>query len=325
MTNTHRTSRQTHLTKAQIRALVTLTLVFVVAIAALIQECASNRKDSTGKQSTSAAAATTIAADPTKTTVRFLDIGQGDSTIVELPDGKTMVIDAGPRGSAKTIEAQLKADGRPQVDYLVATHPDADHIGGMAELIADADIKSIWAPNATNNTETFRNFLSAIDRKGLTITQAVSGTTIAKTDQYSIDILWPPSSAHFDDTNDYSIIIKLTVGEKTFLFTGDAPAALINQAVEGHIDVLKVSHHGSRTGTTKKLAAKLSPNYAVMSYAVDNDYGHPHESVLRALSASHTQVYGTGANGTVTAITDGSTINIYVQKEGTPVAPPKVK
>ena len=123
MTNTHRTSRQTHLTKAQIRALATLTLVFVIAIATLIQECATNRKDSTGQQSASAAAVTTIAADPTKTTVRFLDIGQGDSTIVELPDGKTMVIDAGPRGSAKTIEAQLKADGRPQVDYLVATIP----------------------------------------------------------------------------------------------------------------------------------------------------------------------------------------------------------
>ena len=87
MTNTHRASRQTHLTKAQMRALATLTLVFVVAIATLIQECATNRKDSTSQQSASAAAVTTIAADPTKTTVRFLDIGQGDSTIVELPDG----------------------------------------------------------------------------------------------------------------------------------------------------------------------------------------------------------------------------------------------
>ena len=128
----------------------------------------------------------------------------------------------------------------------------------MAELIADADIKSIWAPNATNNTETFRNFLSAIDRKGLTITQAVSGTTIAKTDQYSIDILWPPSSAHFDNTNDYSIIIKLTVGEKTFLFTGDAPAALINQAIEGHIDVLKVSQRRFPDSMSAALMAKIT-------------------------------------------------------------------
>uniref|UniRef100_UPI00261F9F82 ComEC/Rec2 family competence protein n=1 Tax=uncultured Campylobacter sp. TaxID=218934 RepID=UPI00261F9F82 len=192
-------------------------------------------------------------------------------------------------------------------------HPDADHIGGMAELIADADIKSIWAPNATNNTETFRNFLSAIDKKGLTITQATSGTTIAKTDQYSIDILWPPSSAHFDNTNDYSIIIKLTVGEKTFLFTGDAPAALINQAVEDHIDVLKVSHHGSRTGTTKKLAAKLSPDYAVMSYAIGNDYGHPSPKTLSRVTSLGMAVARTDTEGSI-AVSSGDDGRIGVRR-----------
>lgn len=325
MTNAHCTSHQHRLTKAQIRTLTTLALTFVIAVAALIQECTTRPYDATAQSDAPAAVTAAASADPTKTTIRFLDIGQGDATIVELPDGKTMVIDAGPRGSAKTIESQLKADHRNQIDYLIATHPDADHIGGMAELIRDTDVKSIWAPNATNNTETFKNFLNAIDKKGLTISQAATGATIVQSDQYSIDILWPPAAAQFDDTNDYSIIIKLTVGEKTFLFTGDAPTALIDQATEGHIDVLKVSHHGSHTGTNKALVTKLSPDYAVISYALDNDYGHPHASVLKALNSAHTQVYGTGANGTVTAVTDGSTIALYVQHEGTPVAPPKSK
>lgn len=246
MTRKRRTSRRKRLTKAQIRTLITLAFVFISAVTTLIYECV-------GRQATSATdpQATVVAttpADPTKTTVRSLDIGQGDSTIIELPDGKTMVIDAGPRGSEKIIEAQLEADNRSRIDYLVATHPDADHIGGMAQLIKDTDVGSIWAPNVTNNTETFRSLLNAIDKKGLTITQASSGTNIAKTDQYSIDILWPPTSAQFDDTNGYSIIIKLTVSERTFLFTGDAPTDAIMRSVDGHVDVLKVSHHGSRTG-----------------------------------------------------------------------------
>ena len=215
-------------------------------------------------------------------TIKFIDVGQGEAILIALPE-KTVLIDAGPTGSAPKIAQVLQELGRNKIDYLVATHPDEDHIGGMADVISSTQIGTIYAPNKTNNTATYRKFLTAIQNNNLQITLAEAGTIIDQTDSYKLEILWPKKDANFPDTNDYSIIIKLTVGNKTFLFTGDAPTSAILDSNPGHIDVLKVSHHGSRTGTTEQLVRKLSPTYAVVSYAVDNSYGHPMQSVLNAL------------------------------------------
>ena len=232
-----------------------------------------------------------------------------------------MLIDAGPTGSAPKIAQVLQELGRDKIDYLVATHPDEDHIGGMADVISNTQIGTIYAPNKTNNTATYRKFLTAIQNNNLQITLAEAGTIIDQTDSYKLEILWPKKDANFPDTNDYSIIIKLTVGNKTFLFTGDAPTSAILDSNPGHIDVLKLSHHGSRTGTTEQLVRKLSPTYAVLSYAVDNSYGHPMQSVLNALHKHSVEVWGTGANGTITITCDGTNIDISGEKPGTVVAP----
>ena len=202
-------------------------------------------------------------------TIKFIDVGQGEAILIALPE-KTMLIDAGPTGSAPKIAQVLQELGRNKIDYLVATHPDEDHIGGMADVISNTQIGTIYAPNKTNNTATYRKFLAAIQNNNLQITLAEAGTIIDQTDSYKLEILWPKKDANFPETNDYSIIIKLTVGNKTFLFTGDAPTNAILNSNPGHIDVLKLSHHGSRTGTTEVLIHKLSPTYAVLSYAVDN-------------------------------------------------------
>ena len=253
-------------------------------------------------------------------TIKFIDVGQGEAILIALPE-KTMLIDAGPTGSAPKIEQVLQELGRDKIDYLVATHPDEDHIGGMAGVISNTQIGTIYAPNKTNNTATYRKFLTAIRDNNLQITLAEAGTVIDQTDAYKLEILWPTKDANFPDTNDYSIIIKLTVGTKTFLFTGDAPTNAILDANPGHIDVLKLSHHGSRTGTTEQLVRKLSPTYAVLSYALDNSYGHPMQSVLNALHKHSVEVWGTGANGTITITCDGTTIDISSEKNGTVVAP----
>lgn len=270
-------------------------------------------------QSDSGAPSTTAQASA-NVTIKFIDVGQGEAILIALPE-KTMLIDAGPTGSAPKIAQVLQELGRNKIDYLVATHPDEDHIGGMADVISNTQIGTIYAPNKTNNTATYRKFLTAIQNNNLQITLAEAGTIIDQTDSYKLEILWPKKDVNFPETNDYSIIIKLTVGTKTFLFTGDAPTSAILDSNPGHIDVLKLSHHGSRTGTNEQLVRRLSPTYAVLSYALDNSYGHPMQSVLNALHKHSVEVWGTGANGTITITCDGTTIDISGEKPGTVVAP----
>ena len=281
---------------------------------------ASSQPDSSAASQSDTGAPSTTTQTSANVTIKFIDVGQGEAILIALPE-KTMLIDAGPTGSAPKIAQVLQELGRDKIDYLVATHPDEDHIGGMADVISSTQIGTIYAPNKTNNTATYRKFLAAIQNNNLQITLAEAGTIIDQTDSYKLEILWPKKDANFPDTNDYSIIIKLTVGNKTFLFTGDAPTSAILDSNPGHIDVLKLSHHGSRTGTTEQLIRKLSPTYAVVSYALDNSYGHPMQSVLNALHKHSVEVWGTGANGTITITCDGTNIDISGEKPGTVVAP----
>ena len=303
-------------------AALTQPLPTVVSPAGSPQQdsAASSQPDSSAASQSGSSALSDTTQASTNVTIKFIDVGQGEAILIALPE-KTMLIDAGPTGSAPKIAQVLQELGRDKIDYLVATHPDEDHIGGMADVISSTQIGTIYAPNKTNNTATYRKFLTAIQNNNLQITLAEAGTIIDQTDAYKLEILWPTKDANFPDTNDYSIIIKLTVGTKTFLFTGDAPTSAILDSNPGHIDVLKLSHHGSRTGTNEQLVRRLSPTYAVLSYALDNSYGHPMQSVLNALHKHSVEVWGTGANGTITITCDGTTIDISSEKNGTVVAP----
>ena len=305
-------------------ATLTVALYFSAALTqplpTTLSPADSPQQGSTAPSQSDASAPSATAQSSTNVTIKFIDVGQGEAILITLPE-KTMLIDAGPTGSAPKIAQVLQELGRNKIDYLVATHPDEDHIGGMADVISNTQIGTIYAPNKTNNTATYRKFLTAIQNNNLQITLAEAGTIIDQTDSYKLEILWPKKDAIFPETNDYSIIIKLTVGNKTFLFTGDAPTNAILNSNPGHIDVLKLSHHGSRTGTTEVLIHKLSPTYAVLSYAVDNPYGHPMQSVLNALRKHSVEVWGTGANGTITITCDGTNIDISGEKPGTVVAP----
>ena len=303
-------------------AALTQPLPTVVSPAGSPQQgsAASSQQDSAAPSQSDTRAPSATAQTSANVTIKFIDVGQGEAILIALPE-KTMLIDAGPTGSAPKIAQVLQELGRNKIDYLVATHPDEDHIGGMADVISSTQIGTIYAPNKTNNTATYRKFLTAIQNNNLQITLAEAGTIIDQTDSYKLEILWPKKDANFPDTNDYSIIIKLTVDNKTFLFTGDAPTNAILNSNPGHIDVLKLSHHGSRTGTTEQLVRKLSPTYAILSYAVDNPYGHPMQSVLNALRKHSVEVWGTGANGTITITCDGTNIDISGEKPGTVVAP----
>jgi beta-lactamase superfamily II metal-dependent hydrolase len=254
--------------------------------------------------------------------VRFVDVGQGDGSVIEFPDGKTLVIDTAADADG-AVNSVLASDKRTTINWLVATHPDADHIGGLAGVIASNNVKSVWAPRVNSSTRTYTNFLNAVSSAGLSIHNAVSGKTIAKGSGYSIELLWPPKGASYSDTNDYSAIVLVKYGSKRFLFTGDAPVEAQEQAGSGHVDVLKVSHHGSASGTDDALAATLSPQIAVLSYGLDNSYGHPTQTAIDALKSTGAKVYGTGAQGTVTVTTNGKKLHVKTERSGKVVAASK--
>lgn len=250
-----------------------------------------------------------VSADSSK--VHFIDVGQGDSELVELPNGQTMLIDAGTPQSGNQVANEIKSLGYSRIDYLVATHPHADHIGGMAEVINSFDIGEIYMPKVSTTTATYENLLYAIAAKGLSIHTAKAGVTIAADNTFSVQII-SPMLDDYADINDWSAIIRYNTASKNVLFTGDAGKDVIRDANPGKIDVLKVSHHGSRTGTDEALATELSPAYAVISCGLNNSYGHPHEEALDALKGTH--LYRTDLQGTIDMTIDANGISVASSK-----------
>lgn len=250
-------------------------------------------------------------------TIRYLDVAQGDSALVELPDGKTMLVDAGEASASQIVLDALAAAKVDRIDYLVASHPHADHIGGMEAVLETIEVGEVWAPDAPDATDTYTGFLDAVENKGLSIDKAVAGAEIVNSSEgYEVSILGPQDGVNSSDMNDYSSIIKVEYGDTSFLFTGDASADDIVDAKPGHVDVLKAAHHGSETGTDTATLEETTPEYIVISYAEGNSYGHPDQSVLDAISDTTAKTYSTAANGTITAVSDGKEIAISVEREG---------
>ncbi len=234
----------------------------------------------------------------------FIDVGQGDSAFLELPNGQTMLIDAGVAARGRTVVDYIRGRGFSRIDYLVMTHPDADHIGGMATVISSLDIGAVYAPDCGSTTKAWENTLDAIAAKGLTITPATAGGTIVNAGDLSVRFTWPETIG--DDANDNSAVVLVTYEGKTSLFTGDADADSLTASTPGHVDILKVSHHGSETGTSAALVAKITPSYAVISCGAGNSYGHPAASVLALLGDA--TLFRTDLQGSVTAYVDDAAI-----------------
>lgn len=255
-------------------------------------------------------------------TVHFIDVGQGDCTFIELPDGSCVLIDAGERSASDDVISYIRSLGYSSIDYVIATHPHADHIGGLIDVLGEFEVGELWAPAVSASTNTFFDFLEAVEDAGLSINVALQGDVIVSSEEwgYSLEVLGPDDDVSGDDLNDYSLILLLTYGENTVLLAGDAPYEETLQDVDGHVDVLKVAHHGSYTGTNQSLAEILSPSIAVISYGEDNSYGHPHQVTLDALESVGATIYGTAVNGTVVVTLDGSTVSVEVEREGTVVA-----
>lgn len=244
--------------------------------------------------------------------VHYIDVGQGDSIFIQLPNKETMLIDGGTKSNGDTVLNYLKEEKVEKIDYLVGTHPHEDHIGGLIEVINQYDIGKIYMPDIVHTTKTFENLLLAISNKGYKMNKAIAGDMILNEEALSLKILAPEKDYQSSNLNNYSVVIKLDYKGNGFIFTGDAEKAsedtMLNMAYDLKADVLKAGHHGSNTSTTDGFLDKVNPKYVVISAGTNNRYNHPDQDILDKLKARNIQVFRTDLDGTIVAESDGRNI-----------------
>lgn len=251
--------------------------------------------------------------------VNFLDVGQGDSEFIQLPDGKCMLIDASTAEYAETVYDEISSIGYERIDYLVATHPHADHIGGMTDIVNAFDIGEIYMPKAQTDTRTFEHLLQSVSDKGLSIKTASAGTVIYNDDTLSIELL-APVSTDYDNLNNYSAVVRLEYGECVFLFMGDAEEQVEKELLDKYpserlaADVIKVGHHGSSTSSSEKFVYTVKPDYAVIEVGEGNSYGHPHSESLERWENIGAQILRTDNNGNISVVSDGRELTVICER-----------
>lgn len=243
-----------------------------------------------------------------KMEVHYLDVGQGDATLIILPNQEVMLIDAGERSKGAFVREYIEDLGIRKIDYLVGTHPHTDHIGGLEEVINNFDIGSIYMPRASSTSKTFESLLNTINEKNLKVKSAKSGVNIIDEDGLKIDIV-APNSVKYSSLNNYSAVIKITYKNNKFLFMGDAEEVSEKEIKEDvSADVIKIGHHGSNTSSSKEFIARVKPKYAIISVGDGNKYNHPSKDVLKTLEDIGASVYRTDILGTIVISSDGSNI-----------------
>lgn len=247
--------------------------------------------------------------------VVFLDVGQGDSQLV-LCDGQAMLIDTGVSDAANDVLDCLHDHGITTLDYLVLTHPHADHIGGANILLENTDVQHVLMPDAVNNTSTYEKTLDAIEAKSLPVTIPEVGHTFSLGSALCT-VLSPQAHGYEDDLNDYSLVLMVEYAGRKILFTGDTgrePQREMMDAFDLSCDVYKVAHHGSYENNHADWIEALSPTYAVIS-CDGVSYEHPHEGTVDNLDASGVITYRTDQVGTVTlTVTSSGEMDIQTEK-----------
>jgi len=242
----------------------------------------------------------------------FIDVGQGDSSLIITPNGKTILIDAGDEAHAKKVVSYIREQGIEKLDLVIATHPDADHIGGMDKVIKNFDIGVFAMPDVSAKTNQYKQIQRELKAKKMKVTRLYQGDKVQIDDDIDFEILSPVKGKKYDDTNEYSIVAKIVYKDTSFILMGDATMEnevdIINNVPDIDIDVLKLGHHGSSTSSSDYFITKTSPNIAIISCGKNNKYGHPHQEVMRVLKKHGVTPYRTDEMGDIVITSDGKEI-----------------
>lgn len=300
-------------------------LLAVVLIGVIIVSLLSNKESDTNSENmnpTATSSDTEINKNIVQATdnikVHIINIGQGDAILIQ-SENDTILIDGGNKGKGDDVLTYLAENNVTELTAVISTHPDADHIGGLAEIIRGIQVQSVYAPRITHTTEAYKQFLLSVKEKSLKIKVAKNGVQIpTKTDGLTLDFISPTKDYSKSDLNDWSAVLKMTHGEKKFLFTGDAetPAEddMMTANVLEPIDVLKVSHHGAAEASNTNYLQQIKPKIAVISVGKDNRYDHPTDVVLQRLKKIGTKIYRTDQHGSIIFISDGKNIIVKVER-----------
>lgn len=252
--------------------------------------------------------------------VHFLDVGQAESILIKGPEANVL-IDAGEKNNGDQVVRYLKQNDVTRLDYVIATHPHADHIGGMDTVLDVMRVETIIMPNLPDElvptTQTYTDLLLAIEKNGAKPVYATPGNTCDLGGGSELTIFGP--GAEYADLNNMSVMCRLEYGDTSFFFTGDAEAAAEGGALDYSrgvtSDVLSVGHHGSNTSSSEEFLDAVSPRIAVISCGTDNSYGHPHREVIEALTARNARILRTDLNGTVVIESNGKRLSVTTERE----------
>lgn len=242
--------------------------------------------------------------------VHFLDAGQGDSILVQ-SEGENLLIDAGTNEDEEMVVSYLKEQGVERLDYVIATHPHIDHIGGMDAVIETFPVGTCFLPEETYDTESFQEVLTALDEMDVKIRHPEF------MENYEIGsgrfvFITPDSGRQYEDINDSSLGIRLTNGTHSFLLCGDISrrieAEILDSGISIQSDVMKLNHHGSRDANSWKFLKAASPSFIVITCGTRNEFGHPNEKVMKRVEKLGAGVFRTDLQGTVVFESDGKTL-----------------
>jgi competence protein ComEC len=238
--------------------------------------------------------------------VHFIDVGQGDAIFIQSPNGKTMLVDGGVKGEGTNVVSYLREQGIEQLDYVVATHPDADHIGGLIAVLNSISIKHFLDSGKVHTSQTYEEMISLISQKNIPYTVPKTGDHVKLDEALDITVLHADEDA--SDNNEASIVLKVVYNNVSFLLTGDAGIDVEEEMLYSEdvsATVLKAGHHGSNTSSSPAFIAAVDPEAAILSYGQDNKYGHPHFEVVESLQQAGSKIYGTAESGHIVIETDG--------------------
>lgn len=242
--------------------------------------------------------------------VHYLDIGQGDAILIK-QGNSAMLIDAGNNSKGTQVWSYLLSQKVERLDYAIGTHPDADHVGGLDVVLYKIDCDMVFLPECKKDTKTYEELLQTVGERGQQVAVPKLGQTYAL-GAAKFQILTDTKKNYGDNTNNFSLAIRVTFGNNTFLFTGDAETEAEQDMLESGLvlnaDVYKAAHHGADTANTEAFLTAVAPEYCVISCGQDNTYGHPRAGFLNNLRSMGVKVFRTDEQGTIVAVSDGENI-----------------